>query len=457
MAKNKKRYICENCGFKTENWMGKCSNCGEWNSIREVTPEENQNNSIQEAAEVKLPKIQSLDKITGSEKSRFPTSLTELDRVLGGGIVEGSLILIGGSPGIGKSTLILQVAFLLAKQNKNILYITGEESVNQVKMRAERLNTVHENIFILSEIDYNKINKVINKNDFDLVIIDSIQTVKHPQIDSSAGSVKQIKEVSSSLFRTAKETNLPIIIIGHITKEGNLAGPKVLEHIVDSVLQMEGDQNYSYRILRGLKNRFGSTDEMGIFEMNSKGLKEVKNPSQIFINERPQNASGSIIVPIMDGQRVLLIEIQSLVTDTAYSTPQRITTGINKKRLSILLAVLEKKLGFNFKMSDVHVNITGGLYASEPAIDLGIVFSVISSFNDFPVDAKTAVLGEVGLTGEVRAVNLFEKRINELKKLGFKNIIVPKGNTKNRKFDPELNIISIKNLQEGLDLYFNYK
>jgi len=344
----------------------------------------------------------------------------------------------------------------LANQNKNILYITGEESVNQVKMRAERLDAIHENIFILSEVDYQKIKMVIEKKDFDLVIIDSIQTVKHPQIDSSAGSITQIKEVSSSLFRIAKETNLPIIIIGHITKEGNLAGPKVLEHIVDTVLQMEGDNNYSYRILRGLKNRFGSTDEMGIFKMQSKGLKEVKNPSQIFISERPENASGSIIVPIMDGNRVILIEIQALVTDTAYSTPQRLTTGINKKRLSILLAVLEKKLGFNFKASDVHINITGGLYASEPAIDLGIIFSVISSFRDFPVDSKTAVLGEVGLTGEVRAINLFNKRIKELKKLGFKNIIVPSGNVKQRKFDPELNLIEIKNLQEGLDLYFNY-
>src|SRR6056297_1140360 len=456
MSKNAKTYMCKNCGYKTENWAGKCPNCGEWNSIREVTPEEIKKNRSLKLKDDKLPKIESLDKIKGSKKNRFPTTLTEFDRVLGGGIVEGSLILIGGSPGIGKSTLILQVAFLLATQGKNVLYITGEESVNQLKMRAERLSTIHENIFILSEVNYKKINATINKKDFDLVIIDSIQTVNHPQIESSAGSVKQIKEVSSSLFRVAKETNLPIIIIGHITKEGNLAGPKVLEHIVDTVLQMEGDNNYSYRILRGLKNRFGSTDEMGIFKMQSKGLKEVKNPSQIFISERPENASGSIIVPIMDGNRVILIEIQALVTDTAYSTPQRLTTGINKKRLSILLAVLEKKLGFNFKASDVHINITGGLYASEPAIDLGIIFSVISSFRDFPVDSKTAVLGEVGLTGEVRAINLFNKRIKELKKLGFKNIIVPSGNVKQRKFDPELNLIEIKNLQEGLDLYFNY-
>jgi len=456
MSKNKKKYICENCGYKTENWMGKCTNCGEWNSIKEITPSENDQQDDFQTADIELPKIESLDQIKGSQKSRFPTSLTELDRVLGGGIVEGSLILMGGSPGIGKSTLILQVAFLLAKQDKNVLYITGEESVNQVKMRAERLNTIHENIFILSEVDYQKINAIIDKKDFDLVIIDSIQTVKHPQVDSAAGSITQIKEVSSSLFRIAKETNLPIIIIGHITKEGNLAGPKVLEHIVDTVLQMEGDHNYSYRIVRGLKNRFGSTDEMGIFQMDSTGLKEVKNPSQIFISERPENASGSIIVPIMDGNRVILIEIQALVTDTAYSTPQRLTTGINKKRLSILLAVLEKKLGFNFKASDVHINITGGLYASEPAVDLGIVFSVISSFRDYPIDSKTAVVGEVGLTGEVRAVNLFNKRIKELKKLGFKNIIVPSGNVKERKFDPDLNLIEISDLQEGLDLYFNY-
>src|SRR6056297_1431358 len=456
MSKNAKTYMCKNCGYKTENWAGKCPNCGEWNSIREVTPEEIKKNRSLKLKDDKLPKIESLDKIKGSKKNRFPTTLSEFDRVLGGGIVEGSLILIGGSPGIGKSTLILQVAFLLANQNKNILYITGEESVNQVKMRAERLDAIHENIFILSEVDYQKIKMVINKKDFDLVIIDSIQTVKHPDIDSSAGSITQIKEVSSNLFRTAKESNLPIIIIGHITKEGNLAGPKVLEHIVDTVIQMEGDQNYSYRIVRGLKNRFGSTDEMGIFKMKSKGLKEVKNPSQIFISERPENASGSIIVPIMDGNRVILIEIQALVTDSAYSTPQRLTTGINKKRLSILLAVLEKKLGFNFKASDVHVNITGGLYANEPAIDLGIVFSVISSFNDFPVDSKTAVLGEVGLTGEIRAVNVFDRKINELKKLGFKNIVVPSGNINNREFDPSLNILELKNLNEALDLFFNY-
>jgi DNA repair protein RadA/Sms len=456
MSKNKKRFVCQNCGYKTENWMGKCSNCGEWNTIKEVVLDENTDNDDLEIDNFKVPKIESLEDITGSQKNRIPTSLSEFDRVLGGGIVEGSLILIGGSPGIGKSTLILQVAFLLANQDKKVLYITGEESVNQVKMRAERLDAVHKNIFILSEIDYKKIKSVINKNDYDLVIIDSIQTVKHPGIDSSAGSVNQIKEVSSNLFRTAKETNLPIIIIGHITKEGNLAGPKVLEHIVDTVIQMEGDQNYSYRIVRGLKNRFGSTDEMGIFKMKKMGLQEVKNPSQIFINERPENASGSIIVPIMDGNRVILIEIQALVTDTAYSTPQRLTTGINKKRLSILLAVLEKKLGFNFKSSDVHVNITGGLYASEPAIDLGIVFSVISSFNDFPVDSRTAVLGEVGLTGEIRAINMFDKRIKELKKLGFKNIVVPSGNVKDKGFDPNLNLLKLKNLKEALDLFFNY-
>ncbi|MBS3810804.1 MAG: DNA repair protein RadA [Halanaerobiales bacterium] len=456
MSKNAKTYMCKNCGYKTENWAGKCPNCGEWNSIREVTPEEIKKNRSLKLKDDKLPKIESLDKIKGSKKNRFPTTLTEFDRVLGGGIVEGSLILIGGSPGIGKSTLILQVAFLLAIHNKNVLYITGEESLSQVKMRAERLELIHKKVFILSEINYEKIQAIIAEKDFDLVIIDSIQTVKHPQINSSAGSIKQIKEIAASLFRTAKQTNLPIIMIGHITKDGELAGPKVLEHIVDTVLQMEGDQNYSYRILRGLKNRFGSTNEMGIFTMEKKGLKEVKNPSQIFISERPENASGSTIVPIIDGNRVILIEIQALVTDTAYATPQRLTTGINKKRLSILLAVLEKKLGFNFKVSDVHINITGGLSASEPAIDLGIIFSVISSVSDYPIDSKTAVIGEVGLTGEVRAVNNFEKRITELKKLGFKNIIVPAGNIKKREFDFEVNIVEIKNLKEALDMYFNY-
>src|SRR6056297_364617 len=456
MSKNAKTYMCKNCGYKTENWAGKCPNCGEWNSIREVTPEEIKKNRSLKLKDDKLPKIESLDKIKGSKKNRFPTTLTEFDRVLGGGIVEGSLILIGGSPGIGKSTLILQVAFLLAIHNKNVLYITGEESLSQVKMRAERMELIHKKVFILSEINYEKIQAIIAEKDFDLVIIDSIQTVKHPQINSSAGSIKQIKEIAASLFRTAKQTNLPIIMIGHITKDGELAGPKVLEHIVDTVLQMEGDQNYSYRILRGLKNRFGSTNEMGIFTMEKKGLKEVKNPSQIFISERPENASGATIVPIIDGNRVILIEIQALVTDTAYATPQRLTTGINKKRLSILLAVLEKKLGFNFKVSDVHINITGGLSASEPAIDLGIIFSVISSVSDYPIDSKTAVIGEVGLTGEVRAVNNFEKRITELKKLGFKNIIVPAGNIKKREFDFEVNIVEIKNLKEALDMYFNY-
>src|SRR6056297_3736903 len=363
MAKNKKRFVCQNCGYKTENWMGKCSNCGEWNTIKEVNFDKNTDNDDLDINSIEIPKIESLADITGSQKNRIPTSLSEFDRVLGGGIVEGSLILIGGSPGIGKSTLILQVAFLLANQDKKVLYITGEESLSQVKMRAERMELIHKKVFILSEINYEKIQAIIAEKDFDLVIIDSIQTVKHPQINSSAGSIKQIKEIAASLFRTAKQTNLPIIMIGHITKDGELAGPKVLEHIVDTVLQMEGDQNYSYRILRGLKNRFGSTNEMGIFTMEKKGLKEVKNPSQIFIRERPENASGSTIVPIIDGNRVILIEIQTLVTDTAYATPQRLTTGINKKRLSILLAVLEKKLGFNFKVSDVHINITGGLSA----------------------------------------------------------------------------------------------
>lgn len=446
MAKDKRYYICQECGYKTINWMGRCSNCGAWNSFEEkIESKDADKNNIMREGKDPVP----ITKVKSAERHRLKSDIKELDRVLGGGIVSGSLILLGGAPGIGKSTLILQVASLFSHKYGKTLYLSGEESAPQLKMRAERLNCLHDNLNIMDERDYLILEEHISKNDdYSLIIVDSIQTVHIPELDAAPGNITQIKEVTGRLLKMAKTTDIPIVLIGHVTKEGELAGPRVLEHLVDTVLQFEGDNYHMYRMLRAKKNRFGSTNEIGVFEMKENGIQEVDNPSSFFINERPSDVSGSIITPILEGSRVLLVEVQSLVTDSAFSSPQRLTKGVNYKRVSLLLAVLEKKLGVNFKDLDVNVNITGGINVEEPGLDLAVITAVISSYRNISLNNQTAVIGEVGLAGEVRAVGQIKKRINELKKLGFKHAVIPAGNLTNIEFDPDIKIDGVKNIAE---------
>lgn len=448
MAKAKKYFLCQECGYKSVNWMGKCSNCGSWDSFEEVIEDKSKNRS-RNNIEREEHKPQPITQISSVKRQRFKTNITELDRVLGGGVVSGSLILLGGAPGIGKSTLILQVASLFSQKYGKTLYLSGEESAPQIKMRAERLNSMHQNLNILAERDYLTLENHISKNqDYSLIVVDSIQTVHIPELDAAPGNITQIKEVTNRLVKLAKTTGIPVVLIGHVTKEGELAGPRVLEHLVDTVLQFEGDNYHMYRMLRAKKNRFGSTNEIGVFEMKENGINEVANPSSFFINERPDDVSGSIITPVLEGSRVLLVEVQSLVTDAAFPSPQRLAKGVDYKRLTLLLAVLEKRLGANFKEHDVNLNITGGINVEEPGLDLAIIAAVISSYKDKALDNDLAVIGEVGLAGEVRAVGQIEKRINELKKLSFKHIIVPAANAKSLSFDPEIKIDAVKDIAE---------
>lgn len=431
MAKTKTTFFCQNCGAQHSKWMGKCPNCNEWNTIVEEviqtkspsawTRSENNSKKVQKPFKVK--------DIESAKEERFTTLNGELDRVLGGGIVSGSLILLGGEPGIGKSTLMLQIA--LSISHIKTLYVSGEESLNQIKMRAERLDLVNDNLFVLSETKTQSIFTQINSIEPELLVIDSVQTLQSELIDSSPGSVSQIRECTGELLRYAKETNTPVILIGHITKDGNLAGPKVLEHMVDVVLQFEGDRNHLFRILRAHKNRFGSTQEIGIYEMYGSGLREVKNPSEILISQRDEELSGNAIAATLEGARPMMIEIQALVSSAVYGTPQRSTTGYDIKRLNMLLAVLEKRAGFRLAAKDVFLNITGGIKVDDPAIDLAVVASILSSNEDISISNKVCFAAEVGLAGEIRPVNRIEQRISEAEKLGFEVIFVSKYNKVN--------------------------
>ncbi len=456
MAKEKRYYVCKECGYKSVNWMGRCSSCGNWNTFVEKIEDPKKKKRRMETGIKENNKPLPITKIATVEKQRLTTGTEELDRVLGGGIVSGSLVLLGGAPGIGKSTLILQVASLFSEKYGKTLYFSGEESAQQLKMRAERLNCVNDNLNIFAETDYTLFEDHLSENqDYSFIVVDSIQTVHIPEKNSAPGNIAQVKEITSRLLKLAKTTGIPIVLIGHVTKEGELAGPRVMEHLVDTVLQFEGDNYHMYRMLRARKNRFGSTNEIGVFEMTSSGIEEVKNPSSFFINERLEGVSGSVIVPVLEGSRTLLVEVQSLVTDAAFSSPQRLTTGVNYKRVSLLLAVLEKRLGVNFRDQDVNVNITGGLSVEEPGLDLGIAAAVISSYRDISLNNKMAVVGEIGLAGEIRAVGQIEKRINELKKIGFKHIIIPEVSLDKIEFDPETVIDGVKNINEFTKIIFN--
>ncbi len=430
--KVKTSFFCTSCGYEAAKWAGKCPACGEWNTFtEEVIVKESKtstNNRNTFADTKKEHKSILLDEVQASNTPRIDSNDAELNRVLGGGIVPGSMVLVAGEPGIGKSTLFLQIG--LGLTNITTLYISGEESEQQIKLRAARLNIAHKLFYLLTETNTQTIFQEIKKVRPQVVIVDSIQTLESPYIDSSAGSISQIRETASELQRFAKETNTPVFLIGHITKDGNIAGPKILEHMVDTVLQFEGDRHYAYRILRTQKNRFGSTSELGIYEMTGEGMKAVSNPSEILITQKEDQLSGSAIAATIEGMRPLLIEVQALVTQSVYGTPQRTTSGYDMRRLQLLLAVLEKRGGFHFGVKDVFLNIAGGLRIEDPSIDLSVVTALLSSYEDVPIPHQLCFAGEVGLNGEIRAVNRIEQRIAEAEKLGFEKIFVSKYNSK---------------------------
>ena len=432
MSKTKTAFFCSNCGQESAKWLGKCPSCEQWNTFVEeviVRGTDKKQNEWKEFSGLSSGvKIISLQDVTSGEEKRILTADAELNRVLGGGIVTGSLVLIAGEPGIGKSTLFLQAA--LQMQHTLTLYISGEESEQQIKMRADRLQIVNEKFFLLTETNTQTIFQEIKKLKPELVIVDSVQTLQSPYVESAPGSVSQIRESAAEFQRFAKETNTPVFLIGHITKDGSIAGPKILEHMVDTVLQFEGDRNYAYRILRTLKNRFGSSSELGIYEMTGEGMRQVSNPSEILITQREEQLSGVAIAATMEGIRPLLIEVQALVTQSVYGTPQRTNTGFDLRRLQLLLAVLEKRGGFHFGVKDVFINIAGGLKVEDPSIDLAVLSALLSSYEDVAMPLHICFAGEVGLSGEIRAVNRIEQRIAEAQKLGFEKIIVSKYNLK---------------------------
>lgn len=451
MAKNKTVFVCNNCGYESPKWMGKCPACGEWNSFFEekvITSKSSNGKTNKERV-----KPIELSKIEGKETTRVSTGFDELDRVLGGGLVNGSLVLLGGEPGIGKSTIILQICNKIKTAGK-VLYVSGEESAEQVKIRADRLNVKNDNLLFLSETDIHIVEEEIEQIKPALVIIDSIQTMYSDEITSAPGSVSQVREITAKIMRMCKENGITTILIGHVTKDGNIAGPRVLEHMVDTVLYLEGERYFSYRILRGVKNRFGSTNEIGMFEMQNEGLVEIDNPSSILISERNENPAGSVIVASIEGTRPLLVEFQALTTQSVYGLPRRTANGIDYNRLTLLIAVLEKKAGLTLGNQDVYLNVVGGLKVNEPAIDLGIILATASSFKNIPIPKDVVALGEVGLTGEVRAINLIEKRLKEAEKLGFKTCIIPESNKKNLKDTYKLDIIGVHNINEAIKVAF---
>jgi DNA repair protein RadA/Sms len=448
MSKIISTYVCQACGYESPRWTGKCPNCGGWNTFVEEKTQKLPPRVKGKATGAKPVRLADVDVI---EDHRIKTGIAEFDRVLGGGLVLGSVILLGGDPGVGKSTLMMQLASRLGKTI--VLYVSGEESAKQIKLRADRLKFNNpESLLILAETDANAIADVIAKAPPDLIIIDSIQTMFRPEFESSPGSVAQVRESAALFTKLAKERSIPIFLIGHVTKEGTIAGPKVIEHMVDTVLQIEGDLHYAFRILRAIKNRFGSTNEIGVFEMRDTGLTEVANPSEVFLSERSFGTSGSTVVASIEGTRPILIEVQALVTSTSYNVPQRNTTGFDYRRLGLLIAVLEKRMGIMLGRHDVFVNIAGGIRVEEPAVDLGIAISIISSLRDVPVDSQTVAIGEVGLGGEVRTVSQIEKRIQEAAKLGFRRIIIPRNNHKGLPVIPGTEVIGVERIEEAVRL-----
>ncbi len=454
MAKVKTRYVCQNCGYISPRLLGRCPNCGAWNQLVEelepqkviapVTP-----NS---AGETKQPV--KLSEITFNEEKRVHTGLTELDRVLGGGVVPGSLVLIGGDPGIGKSTLLLQVSGQLEQTGGQVLYVTGEESASQIKLRANRLHVQGKELFIYPETDMNAVTQMVQQQKPDYLIIDSVQTMNIPDLSSAIGSVAQVRAVTSQLMTIAKQQGVTVFVVGHVTKGGAIAGPKILEHMVDTVLYFEGDLHHNYRILRSVKNRFGSTNEIGMFAMQDDGLKEVANPSEIFLEERLAHATGSAVVVSMEGTRPILVEIQSLITPTLYGMAKRTTTGLDHNRVAVIMAVLEKRANILLQNQDAYLKATGGVHLDEPAIDLAMAMAIVSSYRNLGLAADECFVGEIGLTGEIRRVNLIDQRIKEAAKLGFQRIYVPANNEVNRKNQHQIEIVGVRTINDAIKKVF---
>ena len=448
MAKGKKSvFFCQNCGHEENKWLGQCPMCKEWNTFVEEPVSFSKSAS---AKQIKDAEVVALKHVETDQEERIKTKIEELDRVLGGGIVPGSLLLVGGDPGIGKSTLLLQVCQRLCEDKHQVLYISGEESLKQIKLRANRMGEFTEDLLLLCETNLEIVKNVIQKRKPEVVIIDSIQTMYSEEVASAPGSVSQVRESTNVFMQLAKGLGISIFIVGHVTKEGTVAGPRVLEHMVDTVLYFEGDRHASYRILRGVKNRFGSTNEIGVFEMRQNGLVEVENPSEFMLNGKTENASGSVVACSMEGTRPILIEIQALVCSSNFGMPRRTAAGTDYNRVNLLMAVLEKRVGIHLSNYDAYVNIAGGIKMNEPAVDLGIVMAVVSSYKNQPIDEKTIVFGEVGLSGEVRAVNMPEQRVVEAKKLGFTTCIMPEVSREVVKNIKGIKIIGVKTINEAL-------
>jgi DNA repair protein radA len=439
--------VCNECGYESAKWMGKCPACNSWNTFFEEKISTKVESGKREKKIQEAPKP--LNSFVGQDAQRTSTGYAELDRVLGGGLVKGSLVLVGGEPGIGKSTLILQLCDKVKGEGK-VLYVSGEESAEQIKLRADRLNIKNDDILFLGETDIDVIDQNIEELNPKLVIIDSMQTMYSEDISSAPGSVSQVREITSRIMKICKSRKITTIIIGHVTKDGNIAGPRVLEHMVDTVLYIEGERYFSYRMIRGVKNRFGSTNEVGMFEMQEKGMVEITNPSSILISEREDNPSGSVVVATVEGTRPLLVELQALVTQSVFGLPRRTANGIDYNRLTLLVAVMEKKAGFMLGNQDVYLNVVGGLKVNEPALDLGIILATASSFKNVSIPKGVIALGEVGLTGEVRTINMMEKRLKEAERLGFKKCIIPENNKKLLKESYKLDIIGVKNINEAM-------
>ena len=447
MAKGKQVFFCQECGFESTKWMGQCPGCKAWNSFCEekvTVGAKSQSGRRAVVAPTSILEVETTD------ETRFTTGIGELNRVLGGGIVSGSLVLVGGDPGIGKSTILLQMCRNMSEMGKKILYVSGEESLSQIKMRAERIGNFTKDMLLLCVNNLEDVEEYVKKDTPKVIVIDSIQTIVTDDVESAPGSVSQVKEVTARLMRMAKQTGIAIFIVGHVTKEGTVAGPRTLEHMVDTVLYFEGERNAGFRVLRAVKNRFGSTNEIGVFEMKGTGLAEVKNPSQLMLDGRPDDTSGSVVVCTMEGTRPILVEIQALISHTNFGMPRRTAVGTDYNRVNLLMAVIEKRIGVQMCDYDAYVNIAGGMKLNEPAVDLGIIATVASAYKNIPIPQSTVVMGEVGLTGEVRRINLIEKRLKEAEKLGFKTCIIPENNKKSLKDEYKLDIIGVKNIGEAL-------
>lgn len=450
LAKKTTKFVCNNCGYESPKWMGKCPSCGEWNQMVEaLTPSKKGRATFSHTAG-EPAKATPINQVASEKEERIMTKMPELNRVLGGGVVVGSMILVGGDPGIGKSTLLLQVSAELSVSGKKVLYISGEESVRQTKLRAERLQVSGDNLYLFAETNLEAIQDTIQFVKPEFVVIDSIQTIYHPDVTSAAGSVSQVRECTAALMQIAKTQNIAIFIVGHVTKEGAIAGPRLLEHMVDTVLYFEGERHHAYRILRAVKNRFGSTNELGIFEMRDVGLVEVANPSEVFLEERLEGASGSTVVVSLEGTRPVLVEIQALVSPTMYGNAKRMATGLDHNKVSLIMAVLEKRAGLMLQNQDAYLKAAGGVKLDEPAVDLAIAISIASSYRDKPTNNTDCFIGEVGLTGEIRRVSRIEQRVKEAAKLGFKRIFIPSNNEGNWKVPAGIEIIGVDTITQAL-------